>query len=517
MSERDLPPGWVETTLGASIEYGASIKIEPKDIHENDWVLELEDIESGSSKLLLRLTFKERKSKSTKNAFNKGDVLYGKLRPYLNKTLIADQPGYCTTEILPLQTSKFIDNRYLYYWLRHPRFLRYAELSSHGMNMPRLGTEAGKSAPFILSPLAEQKRIADKLDLLLGRLDACRAHLDRVPSLLKRFRQAVLAAATSGRLTQDWREAQRHLVSANMLVEEIIKQRCLRYNRSNINVTKIKNLVRSKPVSHPLFLIPSTWTWSRWDDLSDWITYGFTKPMPHFPDGIPVVTAKNRRDGYIDFTNLEYTSNEAFLSLSEKDKPKLGEILITKDGAIRGRAAIVETENLFCISQSVAVVRFGGFTGNNKYLLRVIQSQFTQDLINQESAGNAIPHISITNFGRFPVPLPPLDEQAEIVRRVEALFGRADRVEAGYQAALARLQKLQASLLAKAFRGELVAQDPNDEPAQVLLERITAQKAATGKPKRERIGTGDAALMVAERVEAYGVDGGRGRGRPRKG
>ena len=195
----DLPESWLACTLGEVTPYGATKKVEPSDIPLDAWVLELEDIEKDTSRIIQRFTFRERRSKSTKNRFETGDVLYGKLRPYLNMVVVADQGGYCTTEVIPLKATQAVDSRYLFYWLKHPVFLDYVTDVSHGLNMPRLGTDAGKAAPFILAPLAEQKRIADKLEAVLGRVDACRARLDRVPALLKRFRQSVLAAATSGR------------------------------------------------------------------------------------------------------------------------------------------------------------------------------------------------------------------------------------------------------------------------------------------------------------------------------
>jgi type I restriction enzyme, S subunit len=202
----EIHNSWIQTQLGEIVNYGKTDKAEPTEIPSDTWVLELEDIEKDSSKRLQRLTFAQRQSKSTKNRFRVGDVLYGKLRPYLNKVLIADEDGYCTTEIIPLQPGQVMNGRFLFYWLKHPTFLKYVESISHGLNMPRLGTKAGKQAPFVLAPLNEQKRIADKLDRILARVDACREKCDRIPLILKRFRQAVLAAATSGELTEDWRE-----------------------------------------------------------------------------------------------------------------------------------------------------------------------------------------------------------------------------------------------------------------------------------------------------------------------
>jgi type I restriction enzyme S subunit len=125
INQDDLPITWTLTKLGSVVNYGSTNKAEPNEIGNGDWILELEDIEKDSSRLIQKMTFLQRQSKSTKNHFQAGDVLYGKLRPYLNKVLIAGEPGYCTTEILPLKAGPHIDNRYLFYWLKHPVFLKY--------------------------------------------------------------------------------------------------------------------------------------------------------------------------------------------------------------------------------------------------------------------------------------------------------------------------------------------------------------------------------------------------------
>jgi type I restriction enzyme S subunit len=134
----DLPPSWVEIKLGDAVDYGTTSKAEPTEIPNDAWLLELEDIEKDTSRLLARATFGERRSKSTKNRFSTGDVLYGKLRPYLNKVIRADQDGFCTTEIVPLKSNFAVDGGYLFHWLRHPRFQDYVTNVSHGLNMPRL-------------------------------------------------------------------------------------------------------------------------------------------------------------------------------------------------------------------------------------------------------------------------------------------------------------------------------------------------------------------------------------------
>ncbi len=203
----ELPKGWVETELGNVTNYGSTIKPDLKNIEGDCWVLELEDIERDSSRLLKRSSFAERAPKSSKNVFLKGDVLYGKLRPYLNKMLIAPEDGICTTEIVPLKVpSELFENRFLFYWLKGKQFSDYVNAVSYGVNMPRLGTKDGKKAPMVVAPLAEQKRIVEKLDEVLAQVDTIKARLDGIPAILKRFRQSVLASAVSGKLTEEWRE-----------------------------------------------------------------------------------------------------------------------------------------------------------------------------------------------------------------------------------------------------------------------------------------------------------------------
>lgn len=140
-------------------------------------MLDLEDIESDSGKLLARRSALERNSSSSKAAFQTGDVLYGKLRPYLNKVIIADAPGFCTTEIIPIRPGPGMCSRYLYVALTSPSFLRYANRLSYGMKMPRLGTDDLDSAEILVPPLAEQHRIVAKVEELMALVDQLEAQL----------------------------------------------------------------------------------------------------------------------------------------------------------------------------------------------------------------------------------------------------------------------------------------------------------------------------------------------------
>lgn len=164
----ELPKRWKWVRLRDVLEFGSSRKIESKKIFSNIWILDLEDIEKTTSRLLIKKRFQDSPSKSTKNIFSKGDVLYGKLRPYLDKVVIADEDGVCTTEILPLKTfNNLIYNGYLRYFLKNPMFLSRVNSLTYGIKMPRLGTKDLMITLFPLPPLSEQKRIVEKVDKLM--------------------------------------------------------------------------------------------------------------------------------------------------------------------------------------------------------------------------------------------------------------------------------------------------------------------------------------------------------------
>jgi type I restriction enzyme S subunit len=441
-----LPATWIRVSLGQVISYGETEKVEPDQISSETWVLELEDVEKQTSKLLAHKTFAERRSKSSKNRFTTGDVLYGKLRPYLNKVIFASKPGVCTTEILPLRESAAVHGKYLFYWLKHPIFLDYVQAVSYGVNMPRLGTQDGKAAPFVLAPSDEQKRIADKLDSVLGRVDACRERLDRIALILKRFRQSVLAIATSGRLTQDWR-------------------------------------TDSAPSQAG---IPTQWTFCRVKDAGK-VQLGRQR-SPKFHSGEhmrPYLRVANVFEDRLDFSDvmeMDFPAEDF-----ERYQLHVGDILLNEGQSpeLLGRPAMYRGEIPgACFTNTL--IRFQAFEHvDSNYALYVFRNHMHSGRYRSEGTITTnIAHLGAGRFSNIEFPLPPLAEQKEIVRRVTTLFAFADRLESRLANTRATAERLTPALLAKAFRGELVPQDPSDEPASELLKRLAANREAM--PKRSR-------------------------------
>lgn len=166
----DIPDNWAWVRLGDISDYGQGRQTKPENISSKSLIIEMEDIEKETFKLLAKNY--DRKPKSSKNYFKSGDVLYGKLRPYLKKIIVVDEDGYCSTEIIPFSSFGLIDSDYLKLCMSSPSVNNHVNSLTHGMDMPRLGTEKARSLLIPLPPLAEQQRIVDLLDQALPEIQA---------------------------------------------------------------------------------------------------------------------------------------------------------------------------------------------------------------------------------------------------------------------------------------------------------------------------------------------------------
>ena len=492
MSE-DIPSGWERSTLG-NVASLSNEKCEPSSTNVLRYI-GLEHIESGSQRITGVGSSAD--VSSTKSAFRAGNVLYGKLRPYLKKVCRPTFDGICSTDILVFSESPSIDNGFLLHFLSRQETASFATQNASGINLPRINSTTLGELAIGIPPLAEQRRIVAKIEALQERSRKAREALSEVGPLMEQFRQSLLAAAFRGNLTADWRAANPNVEPALELLKRIRQERHRHWEESELTKfakksTDPKNDKWKDKYPEPqpfkfdghLPEIPPTWEWTNWDTLTMWITYGFTRPMPHVEAGPMIVTAKNVRNEGLRLDVVDYTTEKAFAELNFKDLPIPGDILIIKDGATTGRAALVpEGIGGFCINQSVGVVWLKYSPMNRLFLLRWVQSPLIQKMIQEAMSGMAMPHLSVTDFKAMPVPIPPLKEQLAICEIMEGGLDFSDRLRDYSLGAASDLTQLDQSILAKAFRGELVPQDPNDEPASVLLERIRKQRHETAQNK----------------------------------
>lgn len=403
------------------------------------------------------------------------DLLYC-LRGSLGKTAIVTdlKQGAIASSLVIIRPLERVSPKYLYYFLVSPlgrnEILKY----DNGSAQPNLSAANVGNYCLPLPPFNEQRRIVATLEKLLAKCEACKQRLDKIPGILKRFRQSILATACSGHLTADWREQNPDVEPASELLKKI------EADKIGQRQGKVSNGIEDP------FNLPKAWKWVRLFDICRSITDGDHLPPPKSESGVPFLTISNITTGRLDFNEIRYVPEDYYGKIDETRKPYKGDILYTAVGATYGIPVLVDTERRFCFQRHIAILK-PSLLISNQYLLYILKSDLVYGQATNAITGTAQPTVPLSGLRPIKVPLPPLAEQKEIVQRVENLFQLADQIEQRYQKAKAYVDKLPQSILAKAFRGELVPQDPNDEPASVLLERIREERAALqGKETRSK-------------------------------
>jgi type I restriction enzyme, S subunit len=391
--------------------------------------------------------------------------------------------------------SNSVIPKWLMFFLNAPEIRQTIELLASGTTRKRISRSNLAQISLPIPPFNEQKRIANKLDLLLARVNACREHLERVPGILKHFRQQVLAAATSGQLTEEWR----NLVSQSELktIEDLSNARKRAWElyerkRRSIKNVPIDNNIRNKyidpvgPENTAEIIKPKSWILVSTDQLTFLITDGKHGDCRDEQDsGYYFLSVKDLYQGDLHYENARQINREDFLEVHYRTNLEVGDVLVTNAGTI-GRVAIArdkEKVNKTTFQKSVAILKPLREIVLPEYLAMYIENSVIH--LEEKSSGTAVKNLLLRDLRQIIVALPSMEEQQEIVRRVEILFNYADRLEARYRTAQHLVDNLTQSMLSKAFRGELVPRDPNDEPASVLLERIQAERAKLAdQPKR---------------------------------
>lgn len=335
-----------------------------------------------------------------------------------------------------------------YYWLFKAK-ISAITANNRGSTVKYIRKGDIEDTTVFLPPLAEQKRIAEKLDELLAQVNTLSSRIDSIPQLLKRFRQSVLAAATCGDLTQEWRA----------------------------QATGLDAETEQAAMKWP-------WPTVRLGDTVVDFSYGSSAKSQPTGD-IPVLRMGNIQRGELTWDDLVFSSNE-----EEINKYRLhpGDVLFnrTNSPALVGKTAVYKGGRPAIYAGYLIRVKCSEDLAPD-FLSACLNSPRGRDYCwRVKTDGVSQSNINAKKLADFTFELPSMAEQTEIVRRVEQLFAFADQLEAKVAAAKTRIDQLTQSILAKAFRGELVPQDPDDEPASVLLERIKAQRVAAPKATRKK-------------------------------
>ena len=386
-----------------------------------------------------------------------------------------DLPLMLNTSVIRFR-SLYPDNllqEYLKYYLQSRHFFSQLGASITGSAISNYGPSHLKQMRILVPPTNEQRRIVAKLEKLLAKVDTCKERLDKIPGILKRFRQSVLSAACSGRLTADWRENNPDVEPGNILLQKIQKAHELAGGHKQGNAASptegVHNLTSSS--------FPNGWEIAELRDICEPgrpITYGILKPGAEILNGVPYIRVADFPNDRLKLEDIRRTSAEIDKAYA-RSRLITGDILLSIRGTVGRLCKIPPELNEANITQDSARLSIQSVV-NSDYICWFLKAMPTQKRMQNAIKGVAIRGINIGDVRALQIALPPYEEQQEIVRRVETLFKTADRIEQRYQQAKSYIDQLTQSILAKAFRGELVPQDPNDEPASVLLERIRAER-----------------------------------------
>jgi type I restriction enzyme S subunit len=365
-----------------------------------------------------------------------------------------------------------------------PRFLAWFLASEYdgkrqlremqrGATKVGLGLDDIRSVQVPLPPLDQQRRIVEKIEALTAKSRRAKEALDAIPPLLERFRKSVLAAAFRGDLTRDWRDQHPDVEPAVQLLARIRQERRARWEQAELEKLRAKGkppknddwkqkYVEPEAVdTEGLPELPAGWCWASCEELTApgrSIIYGIIKPGPDTPGGVPYVRVMEMKDGTIDLATLNRCAPER-AALFSRATLRAGDILVSKDGTI-GRVAIVPpeleggniTQHVLRVSPTARVV--------NTFVARMIEAPASQAWMVGETKGVALQGVNVGDFRRLPIPLCPVQEQTALVR----VLDRALASSAGVATALGASRRLaagiDAAILAKAFRGELV--EPTD-------------------------------------------------------
>lgn len=494
MSKPGLPSNWSVVPL-RRIVAPTRPRILPSELPELPYV-GMEHVEAHSMRLLGTVPAGSMKSSGVR--FHRGDILYGRLRPYLNKVWLANVEGLCSAEFIVLPPSEALESRYLSYLLNSADFVSFAAHLNEG-DRPRVDFDQLAQFPVPVPPRLEQARIAEEIEKQFTRLDAGVAALKRVQAQLKRYRASVLKAACEGRLVPTEaelaRREKRDYEPADKLLARILKDRRARWEADQLvkmkaagkppkdDKWKAKYVEPSSAKTAELASLPEGWVWASLDALSTRITDGVHKKPNYVDDGVPFVTVKNLTAGSgIDLEHLNYVSEADHAEFTKRTRPELGDLLISKDGTL-GVVRLVRTTRAFSIFVSVALMK-PVLRNVGPYLEFALSSPQVQRQMVPKGTG--LVHLHLEDLREDCVPLPPLNEQRRIVDAIAARLSVAEAAEASIELGRARASRLRQGVLRRAFEGTLVAQDPNDEPASKLLERISAAAENNPLPKQGR-------------------------------
>ena len=444
----EIPNNWLWSALEGIADYGGRGNASPNEIVNSDWVLDLEDIEKTTSRLIDRVLSKDRKTTSAKARFETGDVLYGKLRPYLDKVLVADSPGYCTTEIIPITPKFGINPQWLRISLKSPSFIGYVTDRSYGMKMPRLGTKDAKSSLHPVPPIEEQQRIVAKVDELMALCDELEAAQNQRNSIRTSARKsaidAISTATTPDELNTAWKRISDNWLTIADTPESISSLRSLILDlavRGSLDSSKVGShqvpikveLEKLKLDGDKLWKLNTALPkpaqgWSRvpMARLGQWGSGGTptASRKEYYLNGTIPWAVIGDLNNSVMLTTESLITKKALESSSTKMIP-IGAVLVAMYGASIGKSAISGIE--CCTNQAIAHCVVDEDVITSEYMFLVVKS--LKDHLIEMGKGAAQPNISQSVLKHLVIDIPPLSVQKRVIERTDELLDLCNQLE----------------------------------------------------------------------------------------
>jgi type I restriction enzyme S subunit len=443
-----LPPGWATATLGdiLTLEYGKGLTEQKREKTGNVPVYGSSGIVGYHSSYLIK----------------EPSIIVGR-KGAVGSVFLSEGPSWPIDTVYYAIPPKGMDLKFVSY------LLKTLSLSSldRSTAIPGLNRNDAYVKKVLIPPVNEQLRIVGKVEELFSFLDAGVASLRAVQAQLKRYRQAVLKAAFEGKLTQQWRQARQNQIEPAQKMIALIDPKFLKkQSKWHANHVSPSNL-------------PFGWAEGRLEDLiyiAGRIGWRGLKADEYTPEGPLFLSVYNLNKGdIVDLSETYHLSEERYAE-SPEIQLRNNDILLAKDGAGIGKIGIVQgLTTKATINSSLLLIRSGSVF-LPKFLFYFLKGPKMQSLVRSRITGSATPHLFQRDIRQFDLLIPPLLEQEEIVREIESRLSVVDEVEKITKQAINQGNHLRQTILRAAFEGKLVAQDPADEPAEKLLERIKAER-----------------------------------------
>ncbi|MDE2887396.1 MAG: restriction endonuclease subunit S [Gemmatimonadota bacterium] len=494
-----IPKTWVLATVGdvcCQTQYGYTTKASNRgDLR----LLRTSDITSGSIDWETVPYCAENPDDLEKYIVKDGDILVSRAGS-VGVSCLVTKPRKAVFASYLIRLKPFIDRRFLAYFLQSPEYWVTIADEKMGIAVPNVNAKKLKSISIPIPPAAEQRRIVAKIEELFSELDRGIESLITARAKLEVYRQAVLKHAFEGKLTAQWREENKNrLESAERFIAHMRTDRDLhhktdlvewkyddrKWREAGYRLQGLSNTV-AIGINHR-DVAPRNWLWLRIEDVCDIVDgdrgQNYPKKVDYLPDGYCLfLNAKNVTTRGFVFDECQFISEEKHLSL-RKGSVEIGDIIFTSRGTI-GNVALHSSPLDFGairINSGMFILRNYSPILIGEYFTWLLLSPIIARQIKRLNSGTAQPQLPIREFKQFVIPVPPIPEQELILRTIEAQLSSIDAIEGDLSDQLNLGSVARQSILKNAFSGQLIAQDPNDEPASVFLDRINAEKAQTTK------------------------------------